>query len=194
MVEKNHLICQTMGALPPERREADSLFFSRYIHHENMRDISGKTKTARSAQAQALLNVRPETIRLVREGKAPKGDPLPVAKVAPREGGGSRIDHHSKPSGLKARGREIARRNTSRLTARIQNAAACSSSYAVLMITFLRAMSSSTLSSLTLCLMLFLTTARSQESNDFVRRELESNESLRLGRSSKISSALTSHV
>ena len=71
-----------MDTLLPERREADSLFFSRYIYHENMRDISGKTKTARSAQAQAVLKVRPETIKLVREGKAPKGDPLPVAKVA----------------------------------------------------------------------------------------------------------------
>lgn len=49
---------------------------------ENMRDISRKTKTARSAQAQAVLKVSPETIRLVRAGTAPKGDPLPVAKVA----------------------------------------------------------------------------------------------------------------
>ena len=47
-----------------------------------MRDISNKTKTARSARAQALLKVSPQTILLVREGKAPKGDPLPVAKVA----------------------------------------------------------------------------------------------------------------
>ncbi len=47
-----------------------------------MRDISNKTKTARSAQAQAILKVSPETITLVREGKAPKGDPFPVAKVA----------------------------------------------------------------------------------------------------------------
>ncbi len=47
-----------------------------------MRDISRKTKTARSAQAQAVLKVSPETIRLIRDGKTPKGDPLPVAKVA----------------------------------------------------------------------------------------------------------------
>ncbi len=47
-----------------------------------MRDISNKTKTARSAQAQAILKVSAETVTLVREGKAPKGDPFPVAKVA----------------------------------------------------------------------------------------------------------------
>jgi cyclic pyranopterin phosphate synthase len=47
-----------------------------------MRDISRKTTTARSAQAQAVLRVSPETIKLVRDGNAPKGDPLPVAKVA----------------------------------------------------------------------------------------------------------------
>jgi molybdenum cofactor biosynthesis protein MoaC len=82
MVEKNHLICQTRRTPPLERRKADSLFFSKYIHHENMKDISRKTTTARWAQAQAVLKVSPETIRLVRDGKAPKGDPLPVAKVA----------------------------------------------------------------------------------------------------------------
>ena len=58
------------------------MFFSEYIRHEDMRDITSKTKTARSAQAQALLKVSPDTIRLMRDGKAPKGDPLPVAKVA----------------------------------------------------------------------------------------------------------------
>lgn len=58
------------------------MFFSEYIRHENMRDISNKTKTARSARAQAVLRLRPETIKLVLDGKAPKGDPLPVAKVA----------------------------------------------------------------------------------------------------------------
>lgn len=47
-----------------------------------MRDISHKTKTARSARARALVRVHPETIRLLKEGKAPKGDPFPVAKVA----------------------------------------------------------------------------------------------------------------
>lgn len=47
-----------------------------------MKDISHKIKTIRSARAQAVVKVHPDTIRLIRDGKAPKGDPLPVAKVA----------------------------------------------------------------------------------------------------------------
>ncbi|MBM4161137.1 MAG: bifunctional molybdenum cofactor biosynthesis protein MoaC/MoaB [Ignavibacteria bacterium] len=47
-----------------------------------MRDISKKTKTFRTATALAVVNVNPQTIALIREGKIPKGDPLPVAKVA----------------------------------------------------------------------------------------------------------------
>ena len=65
-----------------ERSVADSLFFSEYIRSEYMRDSSNKTTTARSAIARALLKLDPETINLVRDGKAPEGDPLPVAKVA----------------------------------------------------------------------------------------------------------------
>jgi cyclic pyranopterin monophosphate synthase len=47
-----------------------------------MKDISDKTSTARSARAVAVLKTAPSTIVLVREGRSPKGDPLPVAKVA----------------------------------------------------------------------------------------------------------------
>lgn len=47
-----------------------------------MRDISHKTKTARSARARAVVRVHPDTITLLKDGKAPKGDPFPVAKVA----------------------------------------------------------------------------------------------------------------
>lgn len=47
----------------------------------DMRDISNKTTTIRSARAQALLKAHPETIKLVREAKAPKGDPFPVANI-----------------------------------------------------------------------------------------------------------------
>ena len=47
-----------------------------------MRDVSHKTKTARSARARAVVRLHPNTITLLREGKAPKGDPFPVAKVA----------------------------------------------------------------------------------------------------------------
>lgn len=47
-----------------------------------MRDISSKTNTLRTAVAKAILKVHPKTIKLIRDGKIPKGDPLTVAKVA----------------------------------------------------------------------------------------------------------------
>ncbi|HTY37516.1 MAG TPA: cyclic pyranopterin monophosphate synthase MoaC, partial [Bacteroidota bacterium] len=47
-----------------------------------MRDISSKTANARSAVARATLKLNETTIDLIRGGGAPKGDPLPVAKVA----------------------------------------------------------------------------------------------------------------
>ena len=47
-----------------------------------MFDISNKTKTLRIAEARGRLNLSPQTINLIKEGKIPKGDPLEVAKVA----------------------------------------------------------------------------------------------------------------
>lgn len=47
-----------------------------------MRDISKKIKTLRTASAQATLKLSPATIELIKRGEIPKGDPLPVAKVA----------------------------------------------------------------------------------------------------------------
>ncbi len=47
-----------------------------------MRDISSKVNTLRTATARATLKACPETILLIKNGGAPKGDPLPVAKVA----------------------------------------------------------------------------------------------------------------
>jgi molybdenum cofactor biosynthesis protein MoaC len=47
-----------------------------------MIDISNKTKTLRIAEASARVNMRPETMQIIREGKVPKGNPLEVAKVA----------------------------------------------------------------------------------------------------------------
>jgi cyclic pyranopterin monophosphate synthase len=47
-----------------------------------MRDISNKVNTERTATAMAVLKVSPGTISLIKEGRVPKGDPLPVAKVA----------------------------------------------------------------------------------------------------------------
>jgi len=65
-----------------DTKRADSLDFSRYIDGELMKDVSRKIKTSRSARAQAVLTLRPETVKLLRAGQIPKGDPLPVAKVA----------------------------------------------------------------------------------------------------------------
>ena len=47
-----------------------------------MRDVSSKINTLRTATARAVLRVRPETVALIKEGRAPKGDPIPVARVA----------------------------------------------------------------------------------------------------------------
>lgn len=47
-----------------------------------MRDISAKVKTLRTATAKTVLKVSPSTIKAIKEGRIPKGDPLPVAKVA----------------------------------------------------------------------------------------------------------------
>jgi len=47
-----------------------------------MRDITAKIKSLRQATAQSTLSASPETLQRIREGTIPKGDPLPVAKVA----------------------------------------------------------------------------------------------------------------
>jgi cyclic pyranopterin monophosphate synthase len=47
-----------------------------------MWDVSDKEPTVRVAIAKAVLRAGSDTIRAVREGRVPKGDPLPVAKVA----------------------------------------------------------------------------------------------------------------
>ena len=47
-----------------------------------MRDISRKSNSLRTACAEAVLRMAPATLALVRKGGVPKGDPLPVAKVA----------------------------------------------------------------------------------------------------------------
>ena len=47
-----------------------------------MKDISHKTRTLRQAHAQSRLNLSPELLQKIRNNEVPKGDPLPVAKVA----------------------------------------------------------------------------------------------------------------
>lgn len=51
-----------------------------------MVDVSGKPPVRRVAVAQGCLRCAPETIRILREGNAPKGDVLAVARIAGIQG------------------------------------------------------------------------------------------------------------
>ena len=48
----------------------------------SMVDVTEKPEIYREAKAKGAVKLRPETIRLIREGKIEKGDPFNVAKVA----------------------------------------------------------------------------------------------------------------
>jgi cyclic pyranopterin phosphate synthase len=48
----------------------------------HMVDVSEKDVTSRSATAKATIVMEPETLRLIREGKAKKGDVLATARIA----------------------------------------------------------------------------------------------------------------
>jgi cyclic pyranopterin monophosphate synthase len=48
----------------------------------SMVDVSGKPDTARRARARAVVRVSPETAAKVRDGDAPKGDVIGVARIA----------------------------------------------------------------------------------------------------------------
>jgi cyclic pyranopterin phosphate synthase len=48
----------------------------------HMVDVSDKATTARTATAEGFVRMRPETLALLLEGGAPKGDVLAVARVA----------------------------------------------------------------------------------------------------------------
>jgi len=47
-----------------------------------MVDVSAKSETARVAVAQAIVRMRPATLRAIQRGNAPKGDVLGVARTA----------------------------------------------------------------------------------------------------------------
>jgi cyclic pyranopterin monophosphate synthase len=47
-----------------------------------MVDVGGKAVTGRTASARALLLMSPSTARLLAEGGLPKGDAIPVARIA----------------------------------------------------------------------------------------------------------------
>jgi len=60
---------------------------ARLIHfdadgHAHMVDVSGKDVTARRAIAESAVRMLPETLALVTEGRAKKGDVLGVARLA----------------------------------------------------------------------------------------------------------------
>lgn len=48
----------------------------------HMVDVSGKAPTERSAMAEAIVRMKPETLAAVLDGNVPKGDVLAVARVA----------------------------------------------------------------------------------------------------------------
>jgi cyclic pyranopterin phosphate synthase len=48
----------------------------------NMVDVSAKTVTARTAIAEGFVVMQPETLALIREGAAAKGDVLATARIA----------------------------------------------------------------------------------------------------------------
>ena len=48
----------------------------------HMVDVSEKDVTSRSATAKATIVMEPETLRLIREGKAKKGDVIATARIA----------------------------------------------------------------------------------------------------------------
>ena len=47
-----------------------------------MVDVSDKSETARTATAEAIVRMRPETLALVQQGGMPKGDVLATARIA----------------------------------------------------------------------------------------------------------------
>ena len=47
-----------------------------------MVDVSGKAEVFREATAKGVIMLKPETVRLIKNGKIAKGDPLTTAKIA----------------------------------------------------------------------------------------------------------------
>jgi cyclic pyranopterin monophosphate synthase len=50
--------------------------------HARMVDVGGKDVTGRTAVASAVVRMRPETARMLVEGRLPKGDALATARLA----------------------------------------------------------------------------------------------------------------
>jgi cyclic pyranopterin phosphate synthase len=50
--------------------------------HAHMVDVAAKAETHRRAVATALIRMKPETLAMIVEGRAPKGDVFAVARIA----------------------------------------------------------------------------------------------------------------
>ena len=50
--------------------------------HAHMVDVAGKAVTHRRAVAEAVVHAAPETIAMIAEGRAPKGDVFATARIA----------------------------------------------------------------------------------------------------------------
>lgn len=61
---------------------SDSLQGDRPYHNGNMRDISAKSRSLRRGVATARLEIDAATMARLKAGDLPKGDPLPVARIA----------------------------------------------------------------------------------------------------------------
>lgn len=48
----------------------------------SMVDITAKPEVYREASAEGTIKLKPETVKLIKEGKIEKGDPLQTAKIA----------------------------------------------------------------------------------------------------------------
>lgn len=56
-----------------------------HLNHKGearMVDVSGKAATARTAIAEGTVAMKPETLKLIREGSAKKGDVIATARIA----------------------------------------------------------------------------------------------------------------
>ena len=60
----------------------DQLSHVRSDGSAHMVDVTGKDTTARSSRAQAVVHTRSDVIDLIMDADLPKGDALPVARVA----------------------------------------------------------------------------------------------------------------
>ena len=66
----------------PSQPAAPSLSHFDAQGQAHMVDISGKSETHRMARATGLIRMRPETLALIEQGRAAKGDVLGVARIA----------------------------------------------------------------------------------------------------------------